>query len=39
MNVSVNELISAGFAFGFALTVIFWGLLIPVRWMIRHLGL
>lgn len=35
----LNALIESGFEFGFALTVLFWGLLIPVRWMVRALGL
>jgi hypothetical protein len=33
------DLIASGFSFIFALTFIFWGLSIPIRWLVRHLSL
>jgi hypothetical protein len=39
MSESVSTLIDSGFAFGFLLLFVFWGLTIPIRWLIRHVGL
>jgi hypothetical protein len=34
-----QDLIVSGFSFTFTLTFVFWGLSIPIRWLVRHLSL
>jgi len=36
---TISQLIESGFALGFAMTFIFWGMSIPIRWLIHHVGL